>query len=164
MALVFGAAGALTVVVVAAVLGGVRDWTVATLTSGSWVLPVAPGALGGAASGWVGADRFGEPAPLASGTVHPDVGRGVAVALWGFILGCAAAPVLLAVAVRADAFGTAPDVSLVAVVEVAGGLVSSFLIAVAVGSFTLFPVALVLGGLTGWLVGRTLGTGAAAGR
>ena len=177
VALAFGAAGAASLAVAGAVAAllvtdGVGNavtygWRVLTDEASGILVALAPAALAGAASGWRGADAFGTPAPLRSGAVHPDVTRGLGVALWGFVLGCALLPVavLLAAALGSLVAGDLTlGFSLSVIPAVLLALVVGPLAAVALGSFTVFPAALMLGGLAGWLVGRALGTGAEAGR
>ena len=168
-AVAFGIAGALTVVVIGAVEAAFSGSPPeAPAPRGAWqssdlvfvFVPLGVAGLSGAVVGWRRAATFGLPAPPRSGALPADVGRGVGVAFQGFVLGCALLPAGLGVAVLA---GQVLGGDVVAF-EGAGGLVVPaayvvvFLAAGAIGSFTVLPVALALGGAAGWLVGRALGT------
>ena len=168
----FGVAGALTVVVIGVVEAAVSSRLAEVpAPGGHWrggdvVLVLAfvgVAGLSGSVVGWRQAATFGLPAPPGSGALPADVGRGVGVAFRGFVLGCALLPAAWgALLLLEQALGgegvVAPKGAGWLVVPV--GYVLVFLVAGALGSFTVLPIALVLGGVAGWLLGRALGTAA----
>ena len=149
----FGAAG-----VVSMILWGVavallaNDGPAQVLRHGGNVIrdetaTVAAVLLAVGASGALGAvrvaDQFGRPPGPRAGALPADAVRGAGAGLFGFVIGSFLVPLAAAViAVPTEGVGS---IFFVPFVALAG---------IVFGSFTLLPLALLLGGLTGWLVGR----------
>lgn len=163
VALIFGTAGALSIVLVGVVvavlsadtIGDVAayGWDVVTGEEATFAVVTLTAAASGAACGAWRADRL-LCRPHSPGGVLPTAAvRGMGVALAGYLVGAVAVPIALwGVALVVD--GPTPVI----------GVPFMVLAALVLGSFTVLPAALLVGGLAGWIVGRTLGTGVGAGR
>lgn len=146
-------------VAVAWTASGTDPMTLAEPEPWSWVPPAVAASLAAALVGWRRVDRF------TGVTMSSATKQGAVVACWSFLLGCVLFPLGEAAAdlVGAVAGGTVTSPA-GALHLVWGTMVAGFLLSLFAGAVSVLPVALVSGGLAGWLVGRALGTAPEAGR
>lgn len=157
-AISFGAAGVVSIASTALIVGLLSSEEGVGATAYAWNLMVdeartawlflaAAGISGGVGGAWWG-DRLGKPASEKSGALNPDVSRGIGITLVAFVVGSA----LFALA--AWLLGAVESGDLREAVRLTPIVPFYALEALVVGAISVLPIALVFGGLTGWLVGR----------